>query len=129
MHVNGMQSSQLMIVKNWIDGQDVHAQLSGHAACVYAMVPVLKEGGCTVAIPCRGDRRLAGAQDDEFLFSLVTDLLPAFVEGMSYLQKHNWGMPLIQEYKEEYDLKPSYAKIGELHGMNLQKSPPRPQKC
>jgi uncharacterized protein (DUF169 family) len=70
MHVNGMQMSQLLIVKNWIDGRDVHAQLSGHAVCNYAVVPPLLSGECTVAIPCKGDRRLAMAQDDEIMFSL-----------------------------------------------------------
>ena len=128
MHVNGMQTSQLMIVKNWIDGKDVHTQLSGHAACVYAVVPVLKEGGCTVAIPCRGDRRFASAQDDELFYSLSPELLPDFIAGIAHLEKHNWGIPSSQEYKDEYDLKPAYAKSGEMYGMDLHKSAPRPQK-
>ncbi|MFW6150640.1 MAG: DUF169 domain-containing protein [Chloroflexota bacterium] len=128
MHVNGMQSSQLLIVKNWIDGKDIHAQLSGHAACVYAVVPALKERTCYVAIPCKGDRRLAFAQDDEILFSLLPELLPDFVEGARFLQEHEWGIPMIQEYKEEYNLKPKYAEVGELLGMDMTQSPPRKQK-
>lgn len=128
MHVNGMQMSQLLIVKNWIDGRDVHAQLSGHAVCNYAVVPPLLSGECTVAIPCKGDRRLAMAQDDEIMFSLPPGMLPEFVEGSRFLQEHNWGIPMIQEYKEEYDLKPAYAELGEMLGMDLKKSPPRAQK-
>lgn len=128
MHVNGMQMSQLLIVKNWIDGRDVHSQLSGHAVCNYAVVPPLLTGECTVAIPCKGDRRLAMAQDDEIMFSLLPDMLPDFVEGTRFLQEHNWGIPMLQEYKEEYDLKPAYAKLGEMLGMDLKKSPPREQK-
>jgi len=128
MHVTGMQMSQLLIVKNWIDGRDVHSQLSGHAVCNYAVVPPLLNGECTVAIPCKGDRRLAMAQDDEIMFSLLPEMLPDFVEGSRFLQERNWGIPMLQEYKEEYDLKPAYAKLGEMLGMDLNKSPPREQK-
>jgi uncharacterized protein (DUF169 family) len=128
MHVNGMQTSQLLIVKNWIDGKDIHAQLSGHAVCNYAVVPPLLNRECTVAIPCKGDRRLAMAQDDEIMFSMLPEMLKDFVEGAKFLQSHNWGIPMIQEYKEEYDLKPAYAKLGEMLGMDVKKSPPRSQK-
>lgn len=128
MHVNGMQTSQLLIIKNWIDGRDVNSQLSGHAVCNYAIVPPLINGECTIAIPCKGDRRLAMAQDDEIMFSLLPHMLPDFIEGAMFLQDHNWGIPMIQEYKEEYDLKPEYAKLGEMLGMDMKKSPPRKQK-
>jgi len=128
MHVNGMQTSQLLIVKNWIDGKDIQAQLSGHAVCNYAVIPPLLSGECTVAIPCKGDRRLAMAQDDEIMFSLLPVMLPDFIEGTRFLQEHNWGIPMLQEYKEEYDLKPAYAELGGMLGMDLKKSPPREQK-
>ncbi len=128
MHVNGMQTSQLLIVKNWIDGRDIQAQLSGHAVCNYAVVPPLLTGECTVAIPCKGDRRLAMAQDDEIMFSLPPEMLLDFVEGTRFLQVHNWGIPMLQEYKEEYDLKPAYASLGEMLGMDMKKSPPREQR-
>lgn len=68
------------------------------------------------------------AQDDENMFSLPPDMLPDFVEGARFLQMHNWGVPLLQEYKEVYDLKPAYAKLGEMLGMELKKSPPREHK-
>jgi len=127
MHVNGMMTSQLLIIKCWIDGKDVHSQLSGHAACVYAVVPSLLKRECTVSIPCKGDRRLAFAQDDEILFTLLPETLPDFIAGARFLQEHNWGIPMIQEYKEEYALKPAYARLGEMLGMDMKKSPPRPQ--
>jgi uncharacterized protein (DUF169 family) len=128
MHVNGMMTSQLIIVRNWIDGKDLHCQLSGHAACVYAVVPALLKRECTVAIPCKGDRRLAFAQDDEILFTLIPEMLPDFITGTKFLQEQNWGIPMIQEYKEEYDLKPGYGKVGEMLGMDMKQSPPRKQK-
>ncbi|MFC1992617.1 DUF169 domain-containing protein [Chloroflexota bacterium] len=128
MHVNGLQTSQLLIIKCWIDGKDVHSQLSGHAACVYCTVPAILKRECTVAIPCKGDRRLAFAQDDEILFSLLPEMLPDFIAGVRFLQEHQWGLPLIQEFKEEYSLKPAYAKFGEMLGMDQQLSSPRTQK-
>jgi hypothetical protein len=35
---------------------------------------------------------------------------------------------MLQEYKEEYDLKPTYAKLGKMLGMDMKKSPSREQK-
>lgn len=128
MHVTGMMTSQLLIVKNWIDGKDVYAQLSGHAACVYAIVPAIRKRECQVAIPCKGDRRLAFAQDDEILFTLIPEMLPDFIGGIRFLQEHNWGLPVITEYKEEYDLKPNYADFGDRLGMDMKQSPSRKQK-
>jgi len=128
MHVNGMMTSQLLIIKNWIDGKDVISQLSGHAVCVYAIAPSLLKGECNISIPCKGDRRLAMAQDDEILFTLIPEMLPDFIAGIHWLQDHNWGMPMVQLYKEEYDLKPGYKELGERLGMDMRPSPPRQQK-
>jgi len=118
MHVNGMMTSQLLIVKNWIDGKDIQAQLSGHAVCVYSIVPTILNKDCNIAIPCKGDRRLAAAQDDEIVFTMVPEMLPNFIEGIHWLQQHNWGIPIIQEYKEEYDLKPKYRDLLDKLGMD-----------
>lgn len=128
MHIDILQASMLTITKNWIDGRDIYSQLSGHAACVYAIVPTLKTGECNIAIPCKGDHRIALAQDSEILYSIPPSMLPDFVEGTKFLQEHGWGLPLKLEYKEEYDLKPQYAKEGEMLGMDLKQSPPRPQE-
>jgi len=128
MHVNGMMTSQLLIVQCWIDGKDLNCQMSGHAACVYAIVPPILKKQCTVAIPCKGDRRLAAAQDDEILFSLIPEMLPDFIEGVNFLQERNWGIPMLQEYKEEYNLKPGYKKLADHLGLDTKQSPPREQK-
>lgn len=71
---------------------------------------------------------MAAAQDDEILFTLPPEMLPDFVAGIHWLQEHNWGIPMIQEYKEEYDLKPQYKAMAERHGMDMRQSPPRQQK-
>jgi uncharacterized protein (DUF169 family) len=122
MHVNGMMANQLLIIKNWIDGKDLYAQLSGHASCVYAIVPPIQNHECTIAIPCKGDRRLAFAQDDEIIFSLVPELLPEFIDGIKFLEENKWGLPMIQEYKEEYAITSKYVELSQKLGMNLNKS-------
>jgi len=128
MHVNGLMATMLTIIKNWIDGKDINCQISGHAACVYAIVPSILKGECNVAFPCKGDRRLAFAQDDEIIFTLPTHLLRDFIEGIRNLQKKEWGLPILVEMKEEYDLKLKYKEEGENLGLDLSTSPPRIQK-
>jgi len=117
MHINGMMASQLLIIKNWIDGKDVHCQLSGHAGCVYAIVPTVLKRDCNVAIPCRGDRQVAMAQDDEIFFSLVPEILPDFIEGIDILEQNEWGIPMKHFLKEEVEMRPKYTEMAELLGM------------
>jgi uncharacterized protein (DUF169 family) len=45
------QMTQLLIAKNWMDGLDVPCQLSGHAACVYAVVPTVQSDRWNVVSP------------------------------------------------------------------------------
>jgi uncharacterized protein (DUF169 family) len=117
MHVNGMMASQLLIIKNWMDGKDIHCQLSGHAGCVYAIVPTVLKRDCNVAIPCRGDRQVAMAQDDELFFSLVPEMLPDFTQGIDVLEKNNWGIPMKHFLKEEVEMRPKYMEMAEVLGM------------
>jgi uncharacterized protein (DUF169 family) len=71
MHVDGRMSTYLMIVRNYIDGKDITCKISGHAACVYAIVPPMLNRECHIAIPCKGDRIIAFAQDNEIIFTLT----------------------------------------------------------
>jgi uncharacterized protein (DUF169 family) len=52
---------------------------------VYAIVPPLLKRDCQVAIPCKGDRKNARAQDDEILFPIVPDMLTDFMEGFRWV--------------------------------------------
>jgi len=111
------QLTQLLITKNCIDGGDITCTLSGHAACVYAVVPVLQNTQCVVASPCRGDRRIAMTQWDEIIFSAPTEMLGNFVKALRYLEEHDLGFPWPYELKPEHELAESYEKIGEMMGM------------
>lgn len=128
MHINGLMATMLTIIKNWIDGKDLICQLSGHAACVYAIVPTILSNECNIAIPCKGDRRIAFAQDSEIIFAMPINQLNDFIEGMRYLQEKEWGLPILPELKEEYPLKPKYKEEGENIGLDLTPSPPREEK-
>jgi uncharacterized protein (DUF169 family) len=128
MHINGLEATMLAIIKNYIDGKDIYSQLSGHAACVYTIVPSILSNECNFSLPCKGDRHIAFAQDSEILFSMPIDQLPDFIEGIHYEQAHEWGLPLLPFMKEEYPLKPKYKAEGEKMGLDLRQSPPRPQE-
>ena len=117
MHVNGLMLTYLLIIKNYIDGKDLYCQLSGHAACVYAIVPALKEKKCYVAIPCKGDRAYARAQDGDIMFTMIPELLPDFVEGMKFEQNNGWGLPVTRFIKEEFTLHPRYREYGKKLGL------------
>lgn len=119
MHINGMMASQMMIVKNWIDGGDIMCQISGHAGCVYAIVPAIKNNSCNLAIPCRGDRQVGMAQDDEIFFSLVPALLPDFMAGIEVLEQNGWGIPMRHFLKEEVEMRPKYMEMARLLGMSV----------
>lgn len=128
MHINGLMLTYLMILQNYIDGKDLHCQLSGHAACVYAIVPPILNNTCSISIPCKGDRTIARAQDGELIFTMIPKMLPDFVDAIHFEQEHEWGLPPFYKLKEEYPLKPKYKEFGEKHGLNLAKSSFRPQE-
>ncbi len=43
--------TQIMMAKNWLDGKDVETTMTGHAACVYYVVPAIKTGRWRMSIP------------------------------------------------------------------------------
>jgi len=128
MHVDGRMATYLMIIRNYIDGKDITCQLSGHAACVYTIVPSMLNRECHIALPCKGDRTIAFAQDNEIIFTLIPKMLPDFIQGIQYEQEHEWGLPFFTKLKEEYFLKPKYKAFGEKIGLDLSQSPPRTQQ-
>jgi len=43
--------TQIMMAKNWLDGKDIETTMTGHAACVYYVVPAIKTGRWRMSIP------------------------------------------------------------------------------
>ncbi|NLP17528.1 MAG: DUF169 domain-containing protein [Firmicutes bacterium] len=119
LYCDPSQLTQIMVAVNWIDGNDVTSQLSGHAACVYAVVPVMQNNQFQIAIPCMGDRSNALAQDDEMIFSLPAGKAKDLTEAFKFLEDNGRGYPIKYSLAPEHSLSKSYAKIGRMMGMDL----------
>ncbi len=113
------QLTHLLITQNAIAGKDLECALAGHAACVYTVVPVLKNKRPVVAAPCRGDRRNAMAQNNEIIFAAPIEALDGFIEALHYLDTHGWAYPWPFELHPERKLTDNYALLGEMMGMDL----------
>jgi len=113
------QLTQLLIIKECLDGLSVNCTLSGHAACVYAVVPVIQNGQCIVSSPCLGDRRTAMTQDNEIMFSGPIEILEDLAKALEYLEGQNmWKFPWVPTLYPEHKLSEIYTKIGKIIGMN-----------
>jgi uncharacterized protein (DUF169 family) len=117
LYCNPTQLTQIMIAINWIDGNDINCRLSGHAGCVYSIVPTIQNNQFQISIPCIGDRKRAMAQNDELVFSSPVKKVGDLVAGLEALVKNNAGLPVKFQQMPEYKLEESYAKIGKLIGM------------
>jgi uncharacterized protein (DUF169 family) len=115
IYCDSAQLLKLLLSIAYKDGHDIRTVLGGHAACVYAVVPSMLKGQCQVAVPCRGDRGRAGAQDDEMIFAVPKDQIGRLVNGLH--QSEVGSVPTRFSMKHEYNLSESYAKIARLMGM------------
>jgi len=116
IYVNPYRLTHILVAKDLIDGVHINCTLSGHAACIWAVVPVLQKRKCWVASPCRGDRSIAMTQSDEVIFSAPIEILGDFVNVFKYLEEHN-QMPFELGLHPEHKLKDGYADIGRTMGI------------
>ncbi len=119
VYCNPAQLTQLLRAKDCLDGVDVTCTLSGHAACVFMVVPLLQGMSCNVVSPCRGDRNFAMAQDDEIIFSARLDMLEGLVAALEYLADQGSGFPSKFLYKQEHELPLNYEEMGKIMGMKF----------
>lgn len=117
MYCDPYQLTHILLAKDCIDGVDVTCTLSGHNACVLAVVPVLQKRKCWVASPCRGDRVIAMAQNNEVIFSAPIEILGDFIKAFQYLEEHGQQIPFELELHPERKLKDGYADIGRTMGI------------
>ncbi len=111
LYCNSAQLSLLLLGREYKDGHDLQCRLSSHAACVYAMVPVIKSGKCQVTVPCRGDRYLALAGDDEIIFSVPVHKIEDLLVGLRHVGKYGSRLPRNPQMRQEPELPESYLKI------------------
>ena len=115
VYCNSAQLLRFLLAVAYDDGKDLPVVLGGHAACVYAIVPSVLRNRCWVAVPCRGDRGRAGAQDNEVIFSVPKDQIGRVVRGLE--QPGTGAIPTAISMVAEYRLSESYAEIARLMGM------------
>ena len=115
IYCNSAQLLRLLLGIAYDDGRDINTVLGGHSACVYAVVPTLLKNECQVAVPCRGDRGRAGAQDDEMIFSVPRDQIGRLAFGLE--QGGTGSLPTGFSMVPEYELSEGYAEMARQMGM------------
>ncbi len=111
IYADSAQLSLLLLGREYTHGYNLPCRLSGHAACVYGVVPAIKENSCQVAIPCRGDRYRAMASDDEIIFTVPRDKVQDLMDGLRHLARTGSKFPTGRTVRPEYPLPESYEKI------------------
>ena len=118
LYCNPEQLTQILHAKNWMDGLDAECKLSGHAACVYAVVPTFQDGKWQITSPCGGDRARAMARHDEMIASFPANELLDLVEGLEHTRTEGKALPLAPTMRPEYNLPAAYVTIGKMMGMD-----------
>ena len=122
IYCNTEQLSLLLLGREYKDGYNLKCSLSSHAACVYSVVPVMQNGDCHVAIPCRGDRYCAMAKDFETVFTVSKEKLEELLWGLRYVEESGDSkLPKGYQMKPEAFIPESYEKIAKMLGMRSNK--------
>jgi uncharacterized protein (DUF169 family) len=120
-------SSQLVVLLmagEYKTGENLPTALSGHAACVYGVVPAVKDGAYQVAVPCRGDHITAMAGDSEMIFTVPMAKFSEFMLGMRAIMGgvgKLTRLPMIHEMKPGAVQPESYFRMAELMGMDIRR--------
>ncbi len=106
----------LLLGREYREGYNLKCEISGHAACVYGVIPAIKSGECQVAVPCRGDHYRAMAGDEEMVFTAPRGKLDDLMLGLRSIEKTGSKLPTGYSLLPEYPLPESYRKIGQMMG-------------
>jgi len=110
--------SQILLAKCWLDGKDITPTISSHAACVYYVVPAVRENEWKMSLPCGGDLRRAGCETTNMVFSAPVGVLGELLQGLTALRDEGLGLPMQLSPPLEYPLQPSYVEIAKMAGMH-----------
>lgn len=116
IYCDSTQLSLLLLGREYKEGYSLKCNLSGHAACVYGVVPALQSKECQVAIPCRGDHYRAMAGDEEMIFTAPKEKLDDLMLGLRSIEKTGSKLPQGYSFRPEYPLPEAYKKIAEMMG-------------
>jgi uncharacterized protein (DUF169 family) len=124
IYCNPAQLVVLLMAGEYETGENLPTALSGHAACVYGLVPAVKDGTYQVAVPCRGDHITAMAGDDEMIFTVPMPKFDEFMVGMRTIMGGEGKLtrlPMIHEMKSAAVQPESYFRMAELMGMEIRR--------
>jgi uncharacterized protein (DUF169 family) len=110
------QLSSLLLALEYRDGHNLNCALSSHAACVYGVVPAMLNKRAQIAIPCRGDRYGAMAEDDEMLLTVTPQELVEVLTALRYLETTGSVYPKGYRMRFEYTLPKAYQTIADMMG-------------
>ena len=116
IYCDSAQLNLLLLAREYREGYNLKCALSGHAACVYSMVPAAQSGQCQVAVPCRGDRYSAMAGDDEMIFTAPRGRLEDLMAGLRHVNSTGSRLPRGYSFMPERPLPESYDKIARMIG-------------
>jgi uncharacterized protein (DUF169 family) len=116
IYCDSAQLCLLLLGREYKEGYNLKCALSGHAACVYAVVPTLQNGECQVAVPCRGDHYRAMAGDDEMIFTVPKRRLEDLTLGLRQIESTGSKLPTGYSLLPEHPLHESYEKIAKMMG-------------
>jgi uncharacterized protein (DUF169 family) len=117
IYCDSSQLSLLLLGKEWKDGYNLKHELSSHAACVYGVVPAIRDRGYQVAIPCRGDHYSALAGDDEMIFSVHVDKLDDLITGLREVEKTGSKLPRGYTLQPQYPQSDAYEEVSRMMGL------------
>ena len=128
IYCNSAQLVVLLMAREYKTGENLPTALSGHAACVYGLVPAIKDGIYQVAVPCRGDHITAMAGDDEMIFTVPIHKFDEFMKGLRTIIEGEGKLtrlPMIHELRPGAVQPPSYFRMAKLMDMDI-RTPCRP---
>jgi len=116
IYCDSAQLCLLLLGREYKEGYNLKCALSGHAACVYGVIPAVVSGECQVAVPCRGDHYRAMAGDDEMIFTAPRGKLEDLMLGLRRIEETGTKLPQGFSFLPEYPLPGSYKKIADMMG-------------
>jgi len=92
VYVNSVQVSRLIMADLYEKGGRFELSVIPGAVCADALVPPVKEGKCSLGLPCWGERTHAGTNDNELIFSIPASKFSEIASGLT--ESHNSGMKI-----------------------------------
>ena len=116
IYCDSAQLGLLLLGREYQEGHNLKCFISGHAACVYGVVPAMQTEECQVAVPCRGDHYRAMAGDEEMIFTVPRGKVEDLMVGLRRIETTGSKLPQGYSFLPEYPLTESYEKIAKMMG-------------